>query len=117
MEDQIIDPFQDGTLSGMDTLSECLTHTEKHGYRESFEVRDMQLFAPSVDRLYAPHDVHVVNFYRFEGASNPDDMSILYVIKTTDNLKGILIDAYGTYADSSINDFITKVHDFHKREK
>lgn len=55
------------------------------------------------------HNIHMTaddfvidEFYRFEGPSNPSDMSIVYAV-TSDkyNLKGVLINAYGTYANSS----------------
>lgn len=65
-------------------------------------------------KLYAPEDVHIQNFYRFEGDSNPDDEAILYAIQTTDGIKGTLVDAYGPSADADVNAFILQVHDMHK---
>jgi len=59
--------------------------------------------------------VHIVNFYRFEGASSADDMAILYIIETGHGIKGTLVDAYGTYADNRISEFINAVHDIHKK--
>ncbi|WP_295719374.1 phosphoribosylpyrophosphate synthetase [Mucilaginibacter sp.] len=47
-------------------------------------------------------DFVIDEFYRFEGASNPDDMSIVYAVSSQKyNLKGVLVNAYGTYADDS----------------
>ena len=115
MENNNGDPFRSGNTAAMTTLSECLDLASQHGYNEGFQVQGNALYAPSKDNNYTPTDVHVINFYRFEGASNPDDMSILYIIETTDGIKGTLIDAYGTYADSEINAFILSVHDFHKK--
>ena len=111
------DPFLSGDFGGMNTLSECLNSTAKHGYTESFIVQDDQLLAPSNGKSYPHEDVHIVNFFRFEGASNPDDMSILFVIKTTDGLKGVLVDAYGAYSDADISTFIRQVEDIQKRER
>jgi hypothetical protein len=37
----------------------------------------------------------VIAYYRFEGASNPDDNVVLYVIETSRGEKGLLLDAYG----------------------
>ena len=115
METNTNDPFRSGHTAAMSTLSECLDLAQKHGYTEAFSVRKEGLFAPSNQQFYSPNDVHVVNFYRFEGASNPDDMSILYIVETNDAIRGTLMDAYGTYADSEINDFIVSVHDIQKK--
>lgn len=114
MENKSKDPFRSGNMAAMNTLSECYAGAVKHGYTEQFSVAEEGLFAPTLKKHHTPEDVHVVNFFRFEGASNPDDMSILYIIETTSGIKGTLIDAYGTYADSNVNDFITKVEAFQK---
>jgi hypothetical protein len=53
--------------------------------------------------------VKAVNFYRFEGISNPDDMSILYAIETSDGRRGTLVDAYGFYSDDETGEFINQV--------
>jgi len=47
-------------------------------------------------------DFVIDEFYRFEGLSNPSDMSIVYAV-TSDkyHLKGVLINAFGTYANTS----------------
>ncbi|MBD0368348.1 MAG: hypothetical protein ICV53_19865, partial [Flavisolibacter sp.] len=60
-------------------------------------------------KKYKPKDVKAVNFYRFEGISDPDDMSILYAIETCDGRKGTLIDAYGNYSDDDTGAFMQEV--------
>lgn len=48
--------------------------------------------------------------YRFEGDSNLDDSSILFAISATkSNLKGMLVDAYGAYADPLNIEMIQKL--------
>lgn len=47
-------------------------------------------------------DFVIDEFYRFEGPSNPSDMSIVYAVTSNKyNLKGVLINAFGTYANTS----------------
>ena len=61
-----------------------------------------------------PDEVTIVDFYRFEGESNPDDMSVLYAIEATDGVKGTISNAYGTYADANTDDFLKQVEDLGK---
>ena len=68
----------------MKTLTEITNKVVKEGYVENFSVKKSKLYAPSNDSYFTPENVSVVNFYRFEGASNPADMDILYVIETKD---------------------------------
>ncbi len=57
------------------------------------------------DRI-RPEDVTIVEYHRFEGASNPDDMSVVFVIETADGRRGTLVDAYGTYASPQVDTFV-----------
>lgn len=87
----------------------------KEGYTADFVVTDGRLHAMSDDtKTYAPEDVTIVDFYRFEGESNPDDMSILYAIEARDGVKGTISSAFGTYADTDVDEFLKKVEDLGK---
>jgi hypothetical protein len=100
----------------MKTLSECTQMLTKAGFAEEFIMReDKKLFAPSKDKSYSPEEVSIVNFYRFEGVSDPADNSILYAIETNDGLKGMLSDAYGPYANDKVTDYIKAVEEIHKK--
>lgn len=99
----------------MNTLTSCVNKATKEGYVESFKVEDHKLVSTSGGKRYAPKDIDIKNFYRFEGESDPAENAILYVIETKDGVKGMLINAYGVYADEDINKFIKKVEDIHKK--
>ena len=45
------------------------------------------------------NDFEIVEFYRFEGDSNPSDESIVYGIESANGLKGILVSGYGISAE------------------
>jgi hypothetical protein len=100
----------------MTTLWEIMNLATSRGYTVEFMVSNIGLHVAGGERYYKPEETSIHNFYRFEGESNPDDMSILYLMETADGTKGTLVDAYGTYADSRINDFIKQVEDIHKGE-
>ena len=81
----------------MKTLASCLNKVVNDGYTENFKVTDDGLQSLETEKIYKPDQVHIVNFFRFEGASDPSESAILYVIETTDGAKGSLTDAYGLY--------------------
>ncbi|MGE5520628.1 MAG: hypothetical protein ACM3VS_11920 [Candidatus Dadabacteria bacterium] len=93
----------------MKSLSFCLNRIVREGYSESFKVTEQGLVAFSSDYIYKPEEVEVVNFFRFEGESDPADNAILYVIETSDGKKGTLIDSYGTYNDQRISSFMEDI--------
>lgn len=97
------------------SLTSVERNLNKEGYTADFTVADGRLHAMGNDKVtYTPEDVTIVDFYRFEGESNPDDMSILYVIEATDGVKGTMSSAFGTYADTDVDDFLRQVEDLGK---
>lgn len=99
----------------MKSLSACLTKMISDGYTDDFKAEEDGLKSLRTDKVFQPDEVTIVNFYRFEGNSNPDDMSILYVLETKDGLKGTLVDAYGTYSTPEVNEFMNSVEQINKK--
>jgi hypothetical protein len=99
----------------MTTLSESVNHAVKKGFNEHFKFSSIGLTTEPEGKYYSPKDVRIVNFYRFEGYSDPQDNAILYLLETSDHKKGVLIDAYGTYADDKLSNFIREVEEIHKK--
>ena len=99
----------------MQTLSACTRMLEEAGFNTPFLTLDEGIQSVSSDRIYTPHQVKIVNFYRFEGNSDPEDNAILYAIEAVSGEKGLLIDAYGSEGDIKISNFIVQVEDIHKK--
>src|SRR5829696_5275989 len=97
----------------MTDLETCMKHLEDQGFTDQYKMDSGRLRCLATDRYFQPHDVKAVNFYRFEGISNPSDMSILYAVETRDGRKGTLVDAYGLYADGETGKFLQEV-EIHK---
>jgi hypothetical protein len=112
MENETIRPNE-----GMKTLSACINKATLQGYTENFEMTETGLKAPSNGHYYQPDQITIVNFYRFEGESDPSDNSILYVVESNDGAKGLIINAYGAYANHKIGEFIKQVEEFNKKIK
>ena len=77
------------------------------GYTAQFTFREGALHADN--KTFRPEDLIINEEFRFEGESNPDDMSILYAIEASDGTKGAVIDAYGTYSDNELGEFMKGV--------
>jgi len=110
----MVDIIKDG--NEMKTLSSLTRMLEEKGFNTPFKVDESGLKSISSDRVYSPKEVCISNFYRFEGESNPDDNAILYAVEAISGEKGLLIDSYGSQADSKITNFIGHVENFHKKE-
>lgn len=91
------------------SLSEATNDLKRRGYKEDFNLKPTCLECPSLNLQLHPETFVVDEFYRFEGMSNPDDNSIVYAISSANGLKGVLVDAYGIYANSLSEDMIKKL--------
>lgn len=100
----------------MPPLTEKINELSKVGYETQYNFKDGALHASSTDKTYTPGDLTIVEEFRFEGESNPDDMSILYAVSANDNTKGIVVNAYGTYSDEDLGEFMKKVKESGKLE-
>lgn len=100
----------------MTDMEKCMNKLEEKGFTDQYKVENDVLHCLTNGQTYQAEDVVAINFYRFEGLSNPDDMSILYAIETNDGRKGTLVDAFGLYADQQIGEFMQNV-ETHKKVK
>ena len=95
--------------TNMTDLEKCMNKLEAQGYTDQYRVEKGKLVDVTNNIKYKAKDVKAVNFFRFEGITNPEDMSILYAIETSDGRKGTLVDAYGMYSDDDTGAFMQDV--------
>ena len=98
----------------MASLALCMNKIVLDGYVDTYKVTEQGLHSAKEDKYYSPEEVRVINFFRFEGQSDPADNTILYQIETTSGGKGSLVDAYGAYSDAGVNDFMQQVESMQK---
>jgi hypothetical protein len=92
------------------TLSETINELKKEGYTLDFNISNECLICKELPVALSPDDFVIDKVYRFEGASNPDDQSILYAISSAPfNVKGVLVNGYGISADDATNALISKL--------
>jgi hypothetical protein len=85
-----------------DNVVEATNDLMKRGYTANLSLEGDTIDDKDKDIHMAADDFEIDEFYRFEGPSNPSDMSIVYAVTSHKyNLKGVLINAYGTYANNS----------------
>jgi hypothetical protein len=93
----------------MRDMSTVLKKMNEEGFTANFKVTEGHLECLDSNKMYEPSDLVVVNFYRFEGISDPSDNSILYAIEAGDGTRGTLMDAYGAYSDPDVEKFMKQV--------
>jgi len=99
----------------MKTLASCSNSLQEQGFVAQFKASKHGIQSLDTEEVYLPEDVRIINFYRFEGDSDPSDNAILYAIETVSGEKGTLVDAYGAYFDAKVSEFIKEVEDIEKR--
>lgn len=92
------------------TLSETMNELRKEGYTEDFNLQQNCLECRNGQFKVFADEFKVDKFFRFEGASNPSDASILYAISSdSNNLKGLLVNAYGIYSEPVTDELLEKL--------
>ncbi len=97
------------------TLASCMNTLYQDGFKENFMIKNGKMQALDSEKAYEPSEIKILNFYRFEGESDPADNAILYALETNDGIRGLLSDAYGPYADVKVTKFMTEVEDIMKK--
>ncbi|MCY7421863.1 MAG: hypothetical protein LH478_09000 [Chitinophagaceae bacterium] len=115
MEDEKDYMVNNDEVPHMNSLALCVNKMVLDGYTDDFKVVNTGLKSLKTEKIYNPGEIHVKNFFRFEGQSDPNDNTIMYVIETNDGLKGTLVDAYGPYADAKVSEFMQQVDSFEKK--
>ncbi|PKQ45142.1 hypothetical protein [Confluentibacter flavum] len=79
------------------------------GYTSNFYFKNNKLINSETKEEYFPQDILIVAEHRYEGMSDPSDMSILYIISTSKDEKGTFLMAYGPTADMDISEFFNEI--------
>ncbi|MEX5216930.1 MAG: phosphoribosylpyrophosphate synthetase [Nitrospiraceae bacterium] len=96
-------------LKGYKTMAEAVEDLRKRGFAANFEFLDKTFKAVNTGKTFRPDELVIVEHHRFEGVSDPDDMSVLYVIEANDGTRGTIADAFGPQADPELGAFLKTV--------
>ncbi|HEY2583511.1 MAG TPA: phosphoribosylpyrophosphate synthetase [Mucilaginibacter sp.] len=94
-----------------DTVVEATNDLMKRGYTENLSFEGDTIDDKDKNIHMKADDFEIDEFYRFEGPSNPSDMPIVYAVTSQKyKLKGVLVNAYGTYANNSSSAIAAKLN-------
>lgn len=97
-------------MKNYQSLVDALEDLKLREYTYDFNLRPHCLECAALQLQLHPEDFEILEVYRFEGMSNPDDNSVVYAIKSRDGIKGVLVDAYGMYAESVTPEMAVKLN-------
>jgi hypothetical protein len=91
------------------TVAEAVRDLEQRGFTANFELIGKTFRAVESGKTFNPDDLTIVEHHRFEGASDPEELAVVYAIQAADGTNGILVDAYGVYANPDLSAFLKNV--------
>lgn len=100
-------------MNSYSTLTEAINDLKKRGYERDFNLKENCIECSASGTRLSPDEFEITETYRFEGESDPGDESVLYAIASKDGMNGILVNAFGPYADTMSDALIAKLR-FHK---
>lgn len=93
-----------------DTLSEAVNDLQRRGYKDDLILGGHCLLCKAKNATLAPDDLHIDEFYRFEGATDPSDQSIVYAISSAmHGIKGVLVNGFGPTASAMTQEMVEKL--------
>ena len=97
-------------MKNYDTVTEAVKGLKERGYNVDFNIAFDKLVCSDNKICLQPDEFEIIEVYRFEGDSNPDDEDVVYAVESRDGkLKGIITSAFGLYADPVSNKIIQKL--------
>ncbi|MBX2841575.1 MAG: phosphoribosylpyrophosphate synthetase [Flammeovirgaceae bacterium] len=85
-----------------ETLSQAVDSLTKAGYIEDFEALDNKIIGNISRKEYSSEELVIVDSYRFEGDTNPDDEAIVFAIEASDRTKGTLVMSYSANHNQNV---------------
>jgi len=97
-------------MHSYETVVAALEDLKARGYNLNFNIAFDKISCSEKDICLNPDEFEIVEVYRFEGDSNPEDEDVVYAVQSKDsNIKGTITSAFGTYADGASDKIIQKL--------
>ena len=95
------------------TMAEAVDGLQRRGFTRDFAVDKETGQIGAQGETFKSDELTIVEHHRFEGASDPDDSSVVYALEASNGLKGVLVDAYGAYANWKTGALLKHTKDEH----
>ena len=100
-------------MKQFENLVDALSDLKERGYTLDFNLLENSIACASHQLSLAAEEFEIDETYRFEGMNDPDDSAVLYAISSRFGHKGVLVNAYGVYADGASSEIIAKLSNHH----
>ena len=90
-------------------MLEAIQELKKRGFPANFEFLNQTFRDVDSGKTFKADELTIVKHCWFEGASDPDDMSVVYAIESAEGLKGVTADAFGLYANPDLGGLLETV--------
>jgi hypothetical protein len=91
-----------------DTVTEAIKGLKDRGFTIDFNLSENCLVCN--DTKFDVNDFEIIEFYRFEGDSDPSDEAVVYAIQSNNGMKGVLVNGYGISADTLSSEMAKKLN-------
>jgi hypothetical protein len=88
-------------MGNFKTLADALSDLRKRGYKTDFSVETFCLYCGDLDMRLNPEQFKVDEEYRFGGDAVHEEDTVLVAITSSNGIKGILVDSYGSYSENA----------------
>lgn len=93
-----------------DTVTEALNWLGEQGFTKDLNLAEDCILYDDGTQSLSPDDFIIEYYFRFEGDSDPDNEDIVYGISSAKyEIKGVLMSAFGMYADALSTSMIRKL--------
>src|SRR5215831_8504125 len=97
-------------MHAYDTLLDALNGLKQRGFDIDFNLAFDHVKCVETGVCLIPSQFEITEYYRFEGMSDPEDLSVVYAIESKDgNMKGTLVSAYGVYSEALNEEMLEKL--------
>jgi hypothetical protein len=90
-----------------DTVTEAIKDLKARGFTMDLNLQENCIVCN--EEKFNPDDFEIVEFYRFEGDTDPSDEAVVYAIESNSGMKGVLVNGYGISAEEMSDDIAKKL--------
>ena len=93
-----------------ETVTAALNDLKRRNFSIDFNIAFDKIICSKNETALNLDEFEIVETYRFEGDTNPDDEDVVYAIESKDGkIKGTITSAFGIYAETVSSDIIKKL--------